>query len=78
MMVIRSSQVPSDGTPETEHDADPFHEQAAELFAGNSRRAGFPRCALSARSSTSARPGRSGCETTSPLELQRRVESPAA
>src|ERR1700691_629348 len=34
MMVIRSSQVPSDSTPETEHDADPLYEQAAELFAG--------------------------------------------
>ncbi len=34
MMVIRSSQVPADGTPGTEHDADPLQEQAAELFAG--------------------------------------------
>lgn len=33
MMVIRSSQVPADGTPETDHDADPFQEQVAELFA---------------------------------------------
>lgn len=33
MMVIRSSQVLADGTPETEHDADPLQEQAAELFA---------------------------------------------
>jgi hypothetical protein len=33
MMVIRSSQVPTDGTPETERDADPLREQAAELFA---------------------------------------------
>jgi nucleotide-binding universal stress UspA family protein len=33
MMVIRSSQVPVVGTPETEHDADPLQEQAAELFA---------------------------------------------
>jgi hypothetical protein len=32
-MVIRSSQVPADGTLETEHDADPLHEQAAQLFA---------------------------------------------
>lgn len=33
MMVIRSSQVPADGTPETEHHADPLQEQATELFA---------------------------------------------
>lgn len=33
MMVIRSSQVPADSTPETEHDADALQEQAAELFA---------------------------------------------
>ena len=34
MMVIRSSQVPADGTPETEYDADPPEERAAKLFAG--------------------------------------------
>jgi hypothetical protein len=34
MMVIRSSQVPVDGALETEHDADPLREQAAELFDG--------------------------------------------
>ena len=33
MMVIRSSQVPADGTPGTGRDADPLQEQAAELFA---------------------------------------------
>jgi hypothetical protein len=33
MMVIRSSQVPADGTPETEHHADLLQEQATELFA---------------------------------------------
>ena len=33
MMVIRSSQAPGNGTPETEHEADPLQEQAAELFA---------------------------------------------
>ena len=33
-MVIRSSQVPENGTPGIEHDADPLQEQAAELFAG--------------------------------------------
>ena len=33
MMVIRSSQVPADGAPETRHDADPLQEQAEELFA---------------------------------------------
>jgi hypothetical protein len=33
MMVIRSSQVPAYGTPETEHGTDPLQEQAAELFA---------------------------------------------
>jgi uncharacterized protein DUF2637 len=34
MMVIRSSQAPADGTPETGLDADPLREQATELFAG--------------------------------------------
>jgi hypothetical protein len=34
MLIIRSSQVPADGTSETECDADPLREQAAELFAG--------------------------------------------
>jgi hypothetical protein len=33
MLVIRSSQVPAGGAPETENDADPLQEQAAELFA---------------------------------------------
>jgi hypothetical protein len=33
MMVIRSSQVPADGAPETEHHADPLQARAAELFA---------------------------------------------
>jgi hypothetical protein len=33
MMVIRSSQVPAGGMPETGHDADPLLQQAAELFA---------------------------------------------
>ena len=33
MMVIRGSQVPAGGAPETERDADPLQEQAAELFA---------------------------------------------
>jgi hypothetical protein len=34
MMVIRSSQIPADGTPETRHNPDPLQERAAELFAG--------------------------------------------
>jgi hypothetical protein len=34
MMVIRSSQVPADGAPGNQHDADPLQERAAELFAG--------------------------------------------
>jgi hypothetical protein len=34
MMVIRSSQVPTDGIPEAGHGADPLQERAAELFAG--------------------------------------------
>ena len=33
MMVIRSSQVPADGTPDTGHNMDPLQGQAAELFA---------------------------------------------
>ena len=34
MMVIRSSQVPTGGTPETGRDSDPLREWATELFAG--------------------------------------------
>ncbi len=34
MMVIRSSQIPAGGTPETGCDADPLWKRAAELFAG--------------------------------------------
>jgi hypothetical protein len=34
MMVIHGSQVPADARPGTGLDADPLHEQAAELFAG--------------------------------------------
>jgi len=34
MMVIRGSQVPAGGAPETGQDADPLQRQAAELFAG--------------------------------------------
>jgi hypothetical protein len=34
MTVIRSSQVPAGGMPETGHDADPLQEWAAETFAG--------------------------------------------
>jgi hypothetical protein len=33
MLVVRSSQVSTENTPGTEHDADPLQEQAAELFA---------------------------------------------
>jgi hypothetical protein len=33
MIVIRSSQVPAYGMPETDHGTDPLREQAAELFA---------------------------------------------
>jgi hypothetical protein len=33
MTVIRSSQVPAEATSETEDDADPLRDQAAELFA---------------------------------------------
>jgi hypothetical protein len=33
MLIIRSSQVPAGGAPETENDADPLQEQAAGLFA---------------------------------------------
>jgi len=42
MMVIRSSQVPAGGAPDTEHDADPLQEQAAELFAGQLASARVP------------------------------------
>lgn len=33
MVVIRSSQVPAGGAPETGHGADPLQEQVVELFA---------------------------------------------
>jgi hypothetical protein len=32
-MVIRSSQIPAHGMPETGHDADPLQKRVAELFA---------------------------------------------
>jgi uncharacterized protein DUF2637 len=35
MLIIRSSQVLAGRAPETENDADPLQEQAAELFAGD-------------------------------------------
>jgi hypothetical protein len=34
MMVIRSSQLPADGPPETQRNEDPLQERAARLFAG--------------------------------------------
>src|ERR1700739_2672377 len=33
MMFIRSSQVPADGAPGTEHDVDPLQGEAAKVFA---------------------------------------------
>lgn len=35
MVIIRGSQVPAGGVPETEKDADPLQDHAAELFAGD-------------------------------------------
>jgi hypothetical protein len=49
MMVIRGSRVPASGAPETENDADPLQDQAAELFAGDLAATGFPRCAIRAQ-----------------------------
>lgn len=43
---------------------------------GNSRWTGFLRCARSALGCTLARPGRGGCEATSPRELQGRWKVP--
>ena len=70
MMVIRSSQVPGDGTPRPGTTRTRYRNRRPSCSPRNSRRTGFPRCARSALSSTSASPGRSGCETTSPRELQ--------
>ena len=66
MMVIRGSQVPADGTAGTGHDTDRCTSRRQSCSPGSSRRTGFPRCARSALSCTSARPGRSGCGTTLP------------
>jgi hypothetical protein len=41
MMVIRSSQTASDGTPDDAHAADPLQEQAAEIFADQGASRGF-------------------------------------
>ena len=59
IMVIRSSQAPSDGRSDSKGDADPLQEQAAEVFAEQLGRTGFPRSARSALSSTSANRERS-------------------
>ena len=77
MMVIRSSQVPADGASRTERDADPPGKRAAELFAGNWRRPGFPRCAIRAQLHV----GRSRAQRLRAYlapGAARRVESPAA
>jgi hypothetical protein len=60
MMVIRSSQVPGDGMPETERDVDPLRSGRPSCSPGSLRRTGFPQCARFARSSTSDSPERNG------------------
>jgi hypothetical protein len=42
MVVIRGSQAPAVGGPDTEDDADPLRERAAELFAGQLASARVP------------------------------------
>ncbi len=56
MMVIRSSQVPAGGAPETGHDADPLREPALGCSLNSSRRTRFPRYARSVLASTWAAP----------------------
>jgi predicted transcriptional regulator len=70
MMIIRSSQVPADGMPETGHDADPLHERAAELFAGQLAADRVPSVRAIRAQLHVCQARRSGCETTSPQELQ--------
>jgi hypothetical protein len=70
MMVIRSSQVPADGTPETEHHADPLQEQATESFAEQLAADRVPSVRAIRSPLTSDSLGHKGCETTSPREWQ--------
>lgn len=70
MMVIRSSQVSTDGAPETECEADPLQEQAEELFAGQLKAGRVPSVRAIRAQLHVDRPGHKDCETTSPRELQ--------
>ena len=64
MMVIRSSQVRRTARPRPGARRTRCRSRRPRCSPSSSRRTGFPRCARSALSSTSASPGRSGYETT--------------
>jgi len=78
MMAIRSSRVPSDGTPETEHDADPLHEQAAELFAGQLAAGRVPSVRAIRAQLHVGQPRAQRLRDYLAVGAARRVESPAA
>ena len=64
MMVIRSSQVPADGTPDSGTLRTRCRSRRPSCSPSNSRRTGFPRSVRSALSSMSASRERSACGTT--------------
>jgi hypothetical protein len=70
MMVIRRSQVPVGGRLRPGMTRTCCRSKRRSCSPDSWRRTEFPRCGRSGLSSTSASPGRSGCETTSPPELQ--------
>jgi hypothetical protein len=71
MVVIRSSQVPADGAPETgEDDADPLRERAAELFAKELAADRVPSVRAIRAQLHVGQPRHNGCGTTSPPGLQ--------
>ena len=68
MMVVRSSQPVPRGTSDSPGIPDPLQEQAAELFADQLAADRVPSI-RDPRGCMLARPGRSGCESTSRQEL---------
>ena len=70
MMVIRGSQEPGVACPGPGTTRTRCAGGRRSCSPGSSRRTGFPGCARSALGCTSARPGRSGCGTALPQELE--------
>jgi hypothetical protein len=54
VMIMRSSQVPVEDTPQTAHDADRYRNRRPSCSPSISRRTEFRRCVRFALSSTSA------------------------